>query len=67
MSTSTYQHKDNSGSVFPNDKKESDSHPDFRGSAVIEGREYWVSAWNRTSKDGSKEYLGIELTAKEQS
>jgi len=37
----------NRGAVWKNDKKESDRHPDFKGSINIEGKEYWLSGWKR--------------------
>jgi hypothetical protein len=37
----------NRGSIWPNDRKESERHPDFTGSLNVEGREFWVSAWKR--------------------
>lgn len=37
----------NRGSIWKNDKKQKDTHPDFRGSLDVEGVEYWVSAWKR--------------------
>jgi len=37
----------NRGQIWPNDKKEKDTHPDFKGSINVEGKEYWVSAWKR--------------------
>jgi len=37
----------NRGSLWGNDKKESDRHPDFKGSINIEGKEYWLSGWKR--------------------
>lgn len=37
----------NRGSIWKNDKKETDKHPDFTGSLNVEGVEYWVSAWKR--------------------
>ena len=37
----------NRGSIWMNDKKETENHPDFTGSLNVEGREYWVSAWKR--------------------
>jgi hypothetical protein len=41
----------NRGSIWKNDKKEKDSHPDFTGSLNVNGVEYWVSAWKR--KEGA--------------
>ena len=50
---SGYVPKDNSGSLFVNDKKERDSQPDRRGSARIEGVDYWVSGWVKKKDDGT--------------
>jgi len=36
----------NTGVLFTNQRKESPKHPDWQGSINIEGREYWLSAWN---------------------
>jgi hypothetical protein len=41
----------NRGSIWKNDKKEKDTHPDFTGSLNVGGTEYWVSAWKR--KEGA--------------
>jgi hypothetical protein len=41
----------NRGSIWKNDKKETDKHPDFTGSLNVNGVEYWVSAWKR--KEGA--------------
>jgi len=60
----TFEHKPNSGSLFVNDKKDKDSHPDRTGSALIGGVEYWVSGW---INDGTKgKYLGMKFTPKDE-
>lgn len=41
----------NRGSIWKNEKKDKDTHPDFTGSLNVGGVEYWVSAWKR--KDGA--------------
>ena len=46
----TYSNE-NRGQIWPNDKKDTDKHPDFKGSIDVEGVEYWVSAWKR--KEGA--------------
>jgi hypothetical protein len=46
-----YEQRDNSGSLFNNDRKESEKHPDRTGKAMIGGVMYWVSGW---IKEGTK-------------
>jgi len=41
----------NRGSVWKNDKKETEKHPDFTGTMNVEGVEFYVSAWKR--KEGA--------------
>ena len=45
----SYQEKDQSGSLFKNDRKERDSQPDWTGKAIVNGTPVYVSGWN---KDG---------------
>jgi uncharacterized protein (DUF736 family) len=60
-----YEQKPNTGSLFKNDRKETDSHPDYKGSALIDGLgECWLDAWINTAKDGSK-YMSLKLKPKE--
>jgi hypothetical protein len=47
-----FEQRDNSGSLFKNDRKETETQPDRTGSAMIDGREYYVSGWLRETKDG---------------
>jgi hypothetical protein len=44
--------RDQSGSLFRNDKATSDKHPTHKGSALIDGAEFWVSAWVKDGKPG---------------
>ncbi len=59
-----YEQKDLTGSLFKNDRKETDSHPDYKGSALINGVEHWLDAWINTAKDGSK-YMSLKMKPKE--
>jgi hypothetical protein len=60
----TFEHKDNSGSVWVNDRKTEDRHPDRTGSALIDGVEYWVSGWLNKTKDGNP-YLSLAFKPKD--
>ena len=62
-----YEQKPNTGSLFKNDRKESDNHPDYKGSALIDGLgECWLDAWINTTSDGRK-YMSLKLKPKDQS
>jgi uncharacterized protein (DUF736 family) len=62
-----YEMKPNTGSLFKNDRKEADSHPDYKGTALIDGLgECWLDAWINTAKDGSK-YMSLKLKPKQAS
>ena len=39
------------GAIWPNKKKDTPKHPDFKGEAEIDGVQYWVSAWKRGEND----------------
>lgn len=47
-----YEKRDMSGSLFKNDRKEKDTHADYRGDAIINGVDVWISAWIKEGKNG---------------
>jgi len=55
--------KNNRGVLFKNDRKESENQPDYKGSSEVNGVEYWVSAWIKTSKQGM-EFYSLAFTPK---
>ena len=59
-----YEAKNNSGSMFLNQKKEKDSHPDRTGSALIDGVEYWISGWVKKDKNGNP-WMSLAFKRKE--
>jgi hypothetical protein len=41
-------------SLFKNDKKTKETHPDWKGSIKLpDGQEYWFDAWNKTSTNSA--------------
>lgn len=55
--------KEMSGSLFKNNKKEKENHPNMTGSAKIDGVEYWVSGW--TKGEGEKRWISLAFKPKE--
>ena len=56
-----FRQKDNSGSLFTNQRKEKETHPDFTGrikigddllEAIRNGEELQLSGWRKTTKNG---------------
>jgi uncharacterized protein (DUF736 family) len=58
-----YEQRDNSGSLFKNDRKEKDSQPDYTGTGMYGGQEIRISAWLKTSKTGKK-FLSLSIQPK---
>lgn len=44
----------NRGSVWKNDKRETDKHPHYTGTLNVDGAEYWVSAWAKDKDSNPK-------------
>jgi uncharacterized protein (DUF736 family) len=44
--------KQNTGAIFKNNKKEKETHPDYRGKINVDGVEKEIALWVNTSKNG---------------
>jgi hypothetical protein len=55
--------RDNSGVLFKNDKKENEKHPHYKGSIMVDGTEYWLSAWIKEGKSGK--FMGLAVSPKD--
>ena len=55
-----FEQRELTGSLFKNDKRESDNHPHATGSALIDGVEYWVSAWTKEGAKGKWQSLAFK-------
>jgi len=57
-----YEVRDNSGSMFPNNKKVAENHADLQGSIRVGGVDYWINGWNKKTNNGLS---WISLSVKE--
>ena len=55
-----YEQKNNSGSLFRNDKKLTEKQPDYNGTVKVDGKDYKLAAWIKESKSGQK-YFSLSL------
>jgi hypothetical protein len=53
----------NRGALFRNGEKNDDRDRDYAGVINIEGAEYWLSGWIKTSKKGTK-FLSLSVKPK---
>lgn len=55
-----YEQRDNSGTIFKNDRKEKPNQPDRTGTAMIGGKMYRVSGWIKEGQRG--QFLSLSFT-----
>lgn len=56
------QQRDNSGILFRNDRKETESHPDYVGTLNVAGAEFYISGW---IKQGAKaKFMSLSIKPK---
>ncbi len=59
----SFEKRDNSGVVSKNDRKDLETHPDIKGSALIDGKDYWISGWQKRNDRGT--FYSLSFKAKE--
>lgn len=55
-----YEMKNNSGSIFKNDRKTAANHPDYRGKIMVDGKIKELSLWIKEGKNGIN-YLSVSV------
>ena len=63
-----YEQKDMTGSIFKNERKTTDQHPNMTGSCLIDGVAYFVDAWTNEVQSGEKagqKYQALKFKRKE--
>ena len=59
-----YEQRDNSGSLFKNERRASPTHADYTGTIMVAGVTYWLNAW---IKDGQKgKFMSLSVKPKDQ-
>ncbi len=53
--------KPNTGSMFINERKETENQPDFKGKININGKMYYLSGWKK-SKHNGEEYINLTVS-----
>ena len=59
-----YEKRDNSGSMFKNNRKRQDSDANLTGSIMVGGQEYWINGWTKTKDDGEK-WISLSVRLKQ--
>ena len=54
----------NSGALFKNEDKSDEKMPDYKGSLNVDGKDFWLAAWIKTSKKGQK-YMSLSIQSKD--
>lgn len=56
------EQKNNTGAIFKNDYKKTEAQPDYKGKALIDGKEKEIALWVNESKNGKK-YFSAAFSA----
>ena len=54
----------NRGALFKNEDKKGDKFPDYKGQLNVNGQDFWISAWLKTSKQGTK-FMSLSVQSKD--
>lgn len=55
-----FERKDNTATVFLNQFKQKETHPDYTGAGLINGKKTLVSVWIKTDKNGNR-YMSMSF------
>ena len=55
----SYEHKANTGTLFPNNKK-ADNHPDYKGKIKVGDQEFELAGWVKKTDKG--QFLSLKIS-----
>jgi len=55
-----YEMRDNSGSLWPNDRRTDERYPNSTGKVMVGGKIYYLSGWTKTTSAGKK-WISLSL------
>lgn len=55
-----YEQREGAGVLFKNNRKNKDTHPDYTGNALINGKEMDIAAWVKEGRNGKFMSLSIK-------
>lgn len=58
-----YQHKDGTGALFKNARKDKPTQPDYRGDFMLNGVTYEIASWLKDGKNGK--FMSLSVKPKE--
>lgn len=56
----------NRGAIWKNDNRQSEKHPNYKGSINVGGTEYWLSGWVGNKDNPKAPALSLSVQAKEE-
>ena len=56
-----FVHSELNGSLFKNDYKEKETHPDYKGKVMIGGKEMQIAGWNKEKQDGNT-FISVRIS-----
>lgn len=54
----------NRGTLYRNENKKDENHPDYSGSLNVSGKEFWLSGWVKESKKDGKKFFSLNIKPK---
>jgi uncharacterized protein (DUF736 family) len=55
----------NRGTLYRNENKQEEKHPDYSGSINVNGSDFWLSGWVKESKKDGKKFFSLSIKPKD--